>query len=356
MKTARQAAERLMEGHNVTEGEVLLDLEGYKISVKSNCEKLLEKLGVYFAHTLGHGSADCQVVALDGPSPKMGINFTDWKREAGKTGRKDAFYDLEDARLIHKVRTGMVFLQSQDYLIASGPSLSNDNQIINYINAQYMNHLQHNEALICHAAGLVANGKALGMAGFSGGGKSTLMLHILAHDGVSYLTNDRLFVQGKNAQGIPKLPRINPGTMLHDENLIALLPDERCAELKNLPAHELWDLEEKYDVFVDDVYGEGKIVSQAPLDDFLILNWKRDSLEPCKIEQVDLTQHQDLLAAIMKSPGPFYQYSDGTFFNDDTELESAPYISALKDIKIYEASGKVDFEFATSYCLETLLK
>lgn len=356
MKTVQQAANLLMGQEKLAEGEIVLDLDGYKISVRSNSEELIEKLGIYFSHTLGTGPADIEIIAIDGPSPNLDVEFQEWKREPGKTGRKDAFYDLEDGRLILKVRTGMVFLQSETLLLCAGPSLENDNQVINYINAQYMNHLQHNGALICHASGLVSKNAALGIAGFSGGGKSTLMLHILAKSGISFLTNDRLFINEDMAIGVPKLPRINPGTILNDENLIDMLSPERQAELKALPLDELWHLEEKYDVWIEDIYGEHKIAPKGTLKNFLILNWKHDHKEPCTIKEVNIVERRDLLKAIMKSPGPFYQLKDGTFFMHKMELGEEPYLKALENVTIFEASGKVDFKYAQDFCLNNLLK
>jgi len=353
---AHDIAERMYQDTELCDGEVVLDLQGYRIGLRSNSPELLETLGIYFAHTLGQGPADLTVTAIEREANDYGCNFTDWKREPGKTGRKDAYVDLADARLVQKVRTGMVFLQHPDHPIAAGPCLQNDNQVINFINAQYMNHLQQNNALICHASGLCANGKTLGIAGFSGGGKSTLMLHLMAHKGTQYLTNDRLFLMDGKAIGIPKLPRVNPGTMLHDENLIDLLPADRRAELETLSPAELWDIEEKYDVFVEDVYGDGKIVDQAPIKHFLILNWKRDASTPCDIQEVKLMERKNLLDAVMKSPGPFYQYKDGTFYQDDTRLDAAPYLEQLKDVKVFEATGRIDFDYAQEFCLQHLLK
>jgi len=358
MNTAKEIADKLVATHTLCDGEVFIDLGDYKISVRSNSEALLHKLGIYFAHTLGQGDADINMIAIDGDEVDLGIEYTDWAREPGKTGRKDACFDLKDARLVHKVRTGMTFLQSQDHIIVSGPSLENDNQIINFINAQYMSYLQQNDALICHASGLVYNDKCLAMAGFSGGGKSTLMLHMLDEEGVTYLTNDRLFLQQDGTHiksvGIPKLPRINPGTILNNPTLRPLLSDQRCDELRALPLAELWDLEEKYDVFVEDVYGEGKITAHANLDAFLILNWQRDATTDCEIKKVDLVSRTDLLDAVMKSPGPFYQYSDGSFFKGNTKLEKAPYLEHLKDVTLFEVTGKVDFDYAARFCLDHL--
>jgi len=355
MITLQNIAQCMQDGFPLCDGEVLLDLDGYKIGIQSNCEDLLEKLGIYFAHTLGHGTSDIVVKAIQRPQNTYDLTFTDWKREPGKTGRKDAYVDIEHARVIQKVRTGMVFLQSQTERIAAGPCLENDNQVINFINAQYMNHLQQNGALICHASGLCAHNKGLGIAGFSGGGKSTLMLHLLSTDNVQYLTNDRLFLKEGSAIGIPKLPRVNPGTMLHDPNLIDLLPAARIKALKALPPSELWDLEEKYDVFVEDVYGPNKINASATLNAFLILNWKRESEAPCNIQEIDIEKHTDLLKAVMKSPGPFYQDANADFIFEDMHQDSLAYLNALKNVRIFEASGKIDFTYAKDFCLQNLL-
>jgi HprK-related kinase B len=355
---AQTIANTLIGSHALCEGEIVLDLDNYKIRVCSNSEALLEKLGIYFSSSLGLGPADIEVVAIDGDAPDLAIDYIDWKRETGKSGRKDTYFDLIDGRIIRKARTGMVFLQSRDFIIASGPSLKNDNQVINFINAQYMNHLQHQGALICHASGLVTHGKSLAMAGFSGGGKSTLMLHMMAEKGVSYLTNDRLFLSDKDGQvsahGIPKLPRINPGTIINNKHLRMLLNPERIDELKALPMAELWDLEEKYDVFIEDIFGENKTSLSAPLAAFLVLNWSHNSQYPCDIHQVDLTKRHDLLSAIMKAQGPFFQDLEGVFSTDEKQLDKTPYLSCLKDIPIFEARGKVDFDFAKQFCLKHL--
>jgi len=290
----------------------------------------------------------------------LGLDFVDWKREPDKTGRKDAYVDLEDARLVQKVRTGMVFLQSRDARIAAGPCRRYDNQVINFVNAQYMNWLQNRGWLICHASGLVKDSGCLAIAGFSGGGKSTLMLRLMDDPAVSYLTNDRLFVHradtGTQAVGIPKLPRINPGTIVHNPALHGLLSDAQRAEFLAMPREELWHLEDKYDVHVDRVYGAGRITEQAPLRAFLVLNWQRDSDTPLRVEQVDLARRRELLAAIMKSPGPFYQFTDGSFFTDTMALNEEAYLAALDGVAVYEASGRVDFDGLTRHCLQDMME
>ncbi|MGB5707065.1 MAG: HprK-related kinase B [Arenicellales bacterium] len=331
------------------------------LRLRSNSKELIDTLRQYFSHVVVQtvASPNLEVIAIERDSPELGIKFIDWKREPGKVGRKDAYYDLPQARLVKKVRTGMVFLQSDSLCIAAGPCVNCDNQVINFINAQYMNWLQQRDWLICHASGLVFNGRTLGIAGFSGGGKSTLMLHMLDDKRVSYLTNDRLFISRQNgridAAGIPKLPRINPGTIVHNPTLHPLISQLEREQLLKLPAEELWYLEDKYDVHIDQIYGVGRIVPEAPLNAFLVLNWKRDSDAALAVERVDLAVRRDLLGAIMKSPGPFYQYSDGNFFQDTTELEPLSYLDVLKDIPVYEASGGVDFAALTQICFQELM-
>ena len=342
---------------------LLLDLDGCSIRLRSNSEALLSRLRHYFRKVLSEKASthsDMEVIAIEREALEAELDYIDWKREAGKKGRKDSYLDFHGGRLIRKVRTGMVFLQSAERRIAAGPGLEYDNQLINFINAQYMNWLQNRDWLICHAAALVYHGVALGMAGFSGGGKSTLMLHLLEHEAVSYLTNDRLFISAQGsvtrARGIPKLPRINPGTIVHNPRLQALIPEAERRELLALPQQELWELEDKYDVMVDEVYGPGKLCSTAvPLKHFLVLNWDRKDDAPTALHRVDLAQRRDLLAAIMKSPGPFYQLADGSFYRDDMPFDEQAYLDQLRHVTIHEVTGGVDFDVLTQLCFSRLL-
>ena len=359
MNNAADIARKLTTNMILDDRIVVLDLDGFTIALRSNSALLLQRFNHYFAHVRGSGPTDTEVIALDGPADDLGLAFTDWAREPGKTGRKDAYVDLPDGRVVQKIRTGMIFLQSDEHQIAAGPCLEYDNQVINFINTQYMNWLQRKGALICHASGLVIDGHGLGMAGFSGGGKSTLMLQILEHAGTGYLTNDRLFLKSNSsgilALGIPKLPRINPGTIINNSTLRSMLSETRQEQLRALPKAQLWELEEKYDVDVEAVYGKGKIAPTAPLKAFLILNWQRDSAQPCTFSKVTLGERRELLSALMKSPGPFYQFSDGTFLRDDMPLDKLPYLDALQDIDIWEACGSVNFEAATQHC-QTIMR
>ncbi|TNF99951.1 MAG: HprK-related kinase B [Gammaproteobacteria bacterium] len=352
---------QIMQGdETLCDDDLYLGLGECVLRIRSNSPALIRELAAYFSHVaITATDSTMDVIAIEGDPPELGIEYIDWKREPGKTGRKDAYAELTDGRLVYKVRTGMVFLQSENYRIAAGPCIKYNNQVINFINSQYMNWLQHRGWLICHASGLVYDGKCLGIAGFSGGGKSTLMLHMLDNDEVSYLTNDRLFVKVGSGQtlarGIPKLPRINPGTIVHNAKLHDLISSEKREELLRLPPEELWHIEDKYDVHIDHVYGSGRIVEQAPITSFLILNWTRDSDEETTIEKVDLGERRDLLGALMKSPGPFYQFPDGSFQQDDSEFDEDAYLHELNDVAIYEARGRIDFATLIEHTLGKIM-
>ena len=345
-----------------------LKLPEMVICVRSNSQPLLNILRDYFQHiVLEENDFDddscIEVVALERLPLELDVVWQDWAREAGKTGRKDTCYDLEtmrcgerqQARLIWKVRTGMVFLQSMQHRVAVGPCVANANQVINFINNQYMNYLQQQGWLICHAAAVAEDGRATALAGFSGGGKSTMMLHLMNHEQYDYVTNDRMFIKrvgnDVQARGIPKLPRINPGTIIHNDKLKSILTADEVAEFEAMPRQQLWELEQKYDVDVAKTYGANRFANDTPLQQFIVLNWSRNSQQPTQIAEVKVAERPDLLDAIMKSSGPFYQHADGHFDKAQKPLDRQPYIDLLKHVSVIEVTGGVDFKALQRACL-----
>ncbi|MBF0257087.1 MAG: HprK-related kinase B, partial [Gammaproteobacteria bacterium] len=252
------------------------------------------------------------------------------------------------------------FLQSAGRRMAAGPCLANDSQVINFINSQQMNWLQQRGHLICHAAGLVQQGRALAIAGCSGGGKSTLMLKLLAEADADcrFLSNDRLFIRPLSAKveavGVAKMPRINPGTLLGNPRLHSLVSAEQLSQWQALDEAVLWPLEQKHDVPIRAVFGPGRVCLQAPLAAFIVLNWQRGAEQPTALAEVDLTRRPDLLSAIMKPPGPFYQYADGRFLGHTRALDPTAYLRCLAQVPVYEAKGRLDFAALMPLALEVL--
>lgn len=349
----------MVQGAELCAEPLILSVGDLGLIIRSNSRRLLDRLAGYFSHLPRNAvHASIEIVAIEREVCDSGLPFRDWRREPGKQGRKDAYLDLSDGRLVLKLRTGMLFLQSERQRIAVGPCLTHDNQLINFINAQIMNRLQQQDWLICHAAALTAHGRALAIAGFSGNGKSTQMLHMMEHRESRYLTNDRLFLRATGgapqALGIPKLPRINPGTLLNNPRLASLLPAQQRERLLQLPKQTLWELEEKYDVDVARLYGTDRIDTSTPmpLRGLLILNWHRESGVPTAMRQVDLAHRRDLLPAVMKSPGPFYQDRAGRFQRDDDPLRESDYLRIFRDTEVFEVTGRADFDLLTKICFE----
>ncbi len=361
LQTPDEAAEILIAATPLSQKIVSLKINQFSINLRSNSDELLDWCSYYFSQLVQSetsDSADIEILAIDRQPPELDIDFQDWVRAEKGKARKDAIYDIPGARILKKVRTGMIFLQSQTQLIAAGECLKNKNQIVNFLIAQYMTTINNHNGITCHAAGLIYNDQVLGMAGFSGGGKSTLMLHMLARSGSRFVSNDRLFIQrdahDTQAIGVPKLPRINPGTIIYNPKLQSLISEQRREELLQLPPEQLWELEEKYDVFIDETFGPDKIQYQGRIKNFLVLHWKHNSGEKLSLEKVDLNQRRDLLGTIMKSPGPFYQYSNGDLYQHNTPLNEQSYLDAFQDIQVYEATGQVDFQALSQLCYEQL--
>jgi HprK-related kinase B len=353
-------SQQLLQDQQLIETSLDLDMSFCSCRIHLNSQALLTLLTDYFSAIAKPVSEPTYTITLiESDVAELAVSFSDWKREPGKTGRKDSFVDLSNARLIRKVRTGMVFLQSQQSLIAHGPCLENDNQVINFICSQMMTWLQQRDWLICHAASIVVDDHAVAIAGFSGGGKSTLMLTMLEQENTKFLTNDRLFVRVKNTEGvevagIPKMPRINPGTIVHNPRLHDLIEPAERARLSALPSHELWDIEQKFDVDIERFYGENRIQYQAPFKALLILNWSHSSDETLQLSKIDLAKRPELLNAVIKSPGPFYQQKNGQFIDDDYQANTELYLSVLAQVDVYEATGKVDIKELSERYLKTV--
>jgi HprK-related kinase B len=380
ISNAEEAAKYLQDDYSLSQNIVYLNINGFIVGLYSNSEELLNLYRHYFKAVIDQlhpTETDIDILAIERPQVELAVDFHDWLREEPNKARKDAIYDLSadqdnasgNARLLKKVRTGMVFLQSQSHLIAAGECLKNANQVINFINNQYLNYALNQQnvlrqpSVLCHAAGLTYQDQALGMAAFSGGGKSTLMLHMLSQEGCRFLSNDRVILQRQSppdeaqilATGIPKLPRVNPGTILNNPKLAHMIGEEKRRALLALPRQELWDLEDKYDVMIEDCYGPDKIQYQSAINNFLILNWSHNSTDEVSIEPVNLEQRQDLLAPIMKSPGPFYQYADGSLFQHLTPLNESEYLDIFENINTYEVCGQIDFDRLSRVCFEEIL-
>lgn len=347
-KTVSDVLARLDRSGLADAAPLILAVGPYRLRLR--CKGALRvELATYFADVLSEDATDAiEIDILDGQVLDPAPEWQDWVREPGKTGRKDAIHDLADGRLVYKRRSGVTFLQSRAARAAFGPVGDNPNQVINFVNTQILNVCLREGWQICHAAAVTSGACTLAIAGLSGGGKSTSILRMMDLPGAAFVTNDRLMVRGGSpvptALGIPKHPRINPGTILHNPRLRPMLSPERLVQLAAMPTEDLWYLEEKHDLIVPQIYGPDRLRLMAPLTDFWVLNWQRDSTDLTAVTDVDLANRPDLLGAIMKSPGPFYADASVLFHTDTRSLDPAAYLAALENVRVREVIGRIDFD------------
>lgn len=356
--TLAQLARDLQRAHP-PRASLRLDIDGLGVHVRSSSTALLGTLRHYYGElvTESVSAEPLELVAIDAGAPELPFPFRPWPREAGKSGSKESVADTPGGRIIRKLSSGLCFLLTRREIVAVGPCAENPNQLINCIVALCISRQLHRGWQLCHAAGVAAGERGLGIAARSGAGKSTLALHLM-NGGLSFISNDRLLVRGSSTgaevAGVPKMPRVNAGTLLNNPALAGILPSQRRAELSRLEPRELWELEEKYDVIVSQVYGRGRVQSRAALSGLLILNWEVDAELPLRFEPVRLEERRDLLCLLMKSPGPFHRDPDGRAARFTAQPDPAGYLRALSGVPVIEATGRADFALAVGECRRLL--
>ena len=324
------------------------------VVISSNSKGLIEKLANYYRDFIGGGGATLiPVTAIEAGPPDFELPLAVKQREPGKTKLKESYCDLPDGRVVKKLLTGLAFLFGHGDNYAVGPCIDNDNQVVNFINNRFIEHCLKRGALLFHAAGVAEGGAGLVISGFSGAGKSTLALEIMRH-GTDFVSNDRVMVSregmGLVMTGVAKMPRVNPGTVLNNPNLAPVMDAEDRARFAALPQAELWDLEHKYDAFIDECFGKGRFKLSCPMAGLVVLRWKRDA-SPMTANRVRLRDRRDLMAAFMKDVGLFYEFEDAA---EPSIASQNAYLDLLGDLPVLEIDGGVDFHKAASACLEFL--
>lgn len=334
-----------------------LHFEGCRIKILSNHPEVLQSLNGYFNTFVepSSGSEDIVIHALEMPAPQMSVAFIEKTPDPGKTKIKEEYCDIPPYRIVRKRLTGMIFIFGNRINIAIGDCLKNINQVVNFINNRYIEWKLCQGCLLGHAAGVVLNGKGLALAGFSGSGKSTLALHMM-NRGASFVSNDRLMIeltQTGNSKhlvmhGVAKLPRINPGTIMNNPNLMKIMPQEDYLTYRSLSKEELWHVEHKYDAPIDECFGKGKFCLTSPMSALVIL---KRSPEEMTLSPIRIQERTDLLSAFIKPVGLFFMPSDRCQMPEPNQEN---YIRYLSHCRIWEIAGNIDFDQAADACISFL--
>lgn len=337
-----------------------LTFNGLTIRVLADHPAILDHLEVYYAGLTASGLLPKEVHTIDQPEQPVwlldqqadtsGREWTAVKRaKTSALGLKEAYVDTPQGRWIHKVRTGMVLLQSLTAPVAIGELSKHSSQVINFINNQFLNHHQRHGYLLGHASAFDIDGNVTAIAASSGGGKSTLMLKALETAKARFLSNDRILFKPDNHQvnvlGVAKHPRVNPGTLINSPRLSDILPTDEHARFTGMPKSQLWDIEQKYDVLIPNTYGEGKTALSGKLKHLILLDWALDATAPTALSSVDIDQTPEALEGLRKSPGPFFQHADGHFPTEQAQSVKV-YAEHLERVEVLRLTGAINFERA----------
>lgn len=320
----------------------------FVVQVESNETEILEGLKDYyqFFTVPNPKRVNVRVLAFEETTLSIDFPLETKKPEPGKTKIKEQFHEEDGMLWVHKIQTGVNLVHIDDQAVAQGPLLSNLNQLINFINNLFMDHhLLNSKGQLFHAAGLTSNGKGIGFAGNSGKGKSTLCLHLLG-DGVDFVSNDRLMVEmvdGKlSMTGVPKYPRINPGTIMNNPRLLSLLYPKQYERYQSLAVDELWDLEEKYDAMIEHLYNDCHFKLSSEMKGFVLLDWDRTLDEPTRLEPINTESITPLLPSVMKRPGILAPQSRKRLDRSTAQ----EWLDLLEKTKVVVLRGGVDFSQA----------
>jgi HprK-related kinase B len=331
-----------------------LHFDGITVSVASNERRLIDLLRSCFEEfVVGPGKhffPSVVITAHEGTVPDIEEPFVEKQPDPGKSRIKEEYLDCGDGRLVRKYLTGLLFAFSGAEHLAVGPCVRNYNQIVNFINSRLIACHLNRGCYLGHAAAVACRGKGVALCGFSGMGKSTLALFLM-NEGSTFVSNDRVLLSADipaDLYGVPKQPRINPGTVLNNAALRDIVHPEDRERFSALPPDRLWALEHKYDVCIGQCYGPGRFVLRAPFAGLAVLNWRRSG-GAIRAAEVNPLDRLDLVGAFSKNAGLF-------FAPDKPEGYAPPSLEAyavrLARAPVLEITGGVDFPAAARICLE----
>jgi HprK-related kinase B len=312
---------------------VHLRFGGFTLALEADSRRLAHRVEDYFRPFVTEAGGQASSVleaSLTAAQPAAGCEFVEWDGRG-----KESFADLESVRLVRKDRTGVLIRIDGSHWSIAGDLQRHFSQVANLIGAMYGVWLMGQGCSMVHASAVVRNGEAVAIIGQSGQGKSSVAVRLL-EQGFDFLTNDRLLVQAHDdgivAYGIPKLPRVNPGTLLAGERTKLLIDKTSRRRYERLSEEALWDLEEKRDLDVQESLGRRWLLT-APLGCAVVLGWYQAGTG-LAVRRLEAAQAFEKLREATKTFGVF-----------DRDLMSRSD-SALKQLAsttpIYMASGAVD--------------
>lgn len=249
------------------------------VAVSTNAPRIAERLRDYFEpYVIPRVPTGASAVHLVQGEPVYdAARLRDVPRRLREQGVKEAFYDADGVRVVVKRRTGVtVYVAEPDHYVV-GDLLRNFNQAVNLVMTVYAKAMLRRGYIMLHASAIVGASDGVAFASASGFGKSTVALALVERH-QHLVTNDRLFARASvngtvEMVGVPKKPRVNPGTLLRIPSLTPLVPQDERARYAAMTPEDLWALEHKHDVDVDALYGPGTTRLSGMLRAVFLLRW-----------------------------------------------------------------------------------
>jgi HprK-related kinase B len=318
-----------------------LRIAGRNVLLSIDNASLLEEMHQYFLPfvTSDITTGDESTINVYGINAQPYFNSAasvDIPRGNGRPSKAEA-YEQNGVRIIRKKRNGVVQYIHRDMFCVVGDLVSYSDELIKAVCLALGRSFWREGYITVHGSAVAKNNVAIVFAGTSSGGKSTLALNLVDR-GYDFVSNDRVMVGRSSgyprALGVPKWPRVNPGTLLSIPRLRQTLvtPEKEARYLKMKPK-ELWDLEEKHDVRVDWIYGTDRLDLDCLLRTIYILCWKNNG-EPMRQQVVSAEEGGRLLSPTIKYEAQY------------PALPPVPSASALaaqlRNIRIIKITGGFD--------------
>lgn len=254
-----------------------LAMAGVALRFHTDTASLARRVSAYFAPLVTRVVDPAAMIYAVQDAPRIDDSrLADVPPKLGRTV-KESMYEGPDGRVVLKRRTGVTMLIRPTEFFIVGDLSRNVNQVVNLVGHVFAARFMELGYGMIHASAVSDGRRGIAFGASSGGGKSSMALAMVER-GFSFVTNDRLFVRavGPEVQmlGLPKWPRVNPGTLLRLPSLRPLIEQQASRRAAGMSAEELWRLEHKHDVDLDRVFGPNTLLT-APttLDELYLLRW-----------------------------------------------------------------------------------
>ena len=331
-----------------------LMIGGVPVAVQTNAPRIAERIGEYFspyaAPTVPDGAPTVHLV--QGDPIVDAAKLRDVPRRLREQGVKEAYYDAAGGvRVIVKRRTGVtIYVAEPDHYVV-GDLVRNFNQAVNIVMGVYAKSMLRRGYIMLHASAIVGASDGVAFASASGFGKSTVALALVERH-QHLVTNDRLFLCPSDGAvemvGVPKKPRVNPGTLLRLSSLAPLVSEEERARYTAMPPEALWKLEQKHDVDVDALYGPGTTRLSGRLRAIFLLRWSPLD-RGWDVRTLPSADRAPALEPLLKTAGVYDQ-------TPPPSAEQQRLLRAVADaVAVYDVRGRADVDRLADLVLERAL-